>query len=237
MNRSRKMTFWEHLNEIRRRLFFILIIVLLFSAGAYVVFPRLFGYVSETIGEEMYSTRITEGFVTRLRVSFLVGVLFSIPALLFEIVLFLFPALKNKEKGFLMGTLISTLILFLGGLYFAYGTVLPISIEFLKSRNFYPDDVGRLISYQYYVTFFFQFLVGFGLCFQFPVVIILLVRWGVLTVEKLVKFTKYFIITAVIVSAIITPPDIISQVMLTVPMLALYALCIPIGLLVRPRET
>jgi sec-independent protein translocase protein TatC len=210
--------------------------MLLFSGGAYVVFPKLFSYVSETIDEVMYSTRITEGFVTRLRVSFLIGLLFSLPALLFQIVLFLFPALKTKEKGFLLGTLICTFLLFLGGVYFAYGTVLPISIAFLKSREFYPEDVGRLISYQYYVTFFFQFLLGFGLCFQFPVAITLLVRWGFVSVGKLVRFFKYFVITAVVISAIITPPDIVSQIMLTVPMLILYGLCIPIGLVVRPKE-
>lgn len=237
MTRTRRLTFWEHLEELRARLLVVVASVLVFAAIGYVAYPQIYTIVAQVIQEELFATRITEGFVARLRSALLVGVFFSLPAILIEITLFVFPALTKRERRYVIGVVIATFLLFVGGVAFAYAQVLPVSMAFLKSREFYPQDVGRLISYQAYLTFFFQFLIGFGICFQFPSVILLMARLGLVEPRSLVSNFKYFVIGAAVVSAIITPPDVVSQLLLTAPLIVLYALCIPFAyLIVRRRE-
>jgi len=231
--KTKEMPFWEHVYELRRRIFIVLIFALVFTGAGYLFFPYFYRLIASTIGEELYATRITEGFLTRLKVSVLIGLFLSIPAFLFELVQFIFPALKPREKRFMLLLLVCTFLLFILGVWFAYGSVLPISINFLKSKEFFPENVSRLISYQTFITFFFQFLLGFGLCFQFPVVIVFLMRLGLIEVRTLVRFSKYFVIIAFLFSAILTPPDVISQIMLGVPMIALYGICILIGIIFK----
>lgn len=227
------MPFWSHVFEIRNRLLIVSIFVLIFSVGGYFIFPQFYKIIQNTIGEKLYATNITEGFLTRLRTSVLLGVFFSIPILLFEIVLFLVPALNKKNKIYLLIVLICSFILFMLGIHFAYQIVLPISIEFLTSSTFFPDTLNRLISYTAFTSFFFQFLIGFGLCFQFPLVLLFLMKIGVLKLSFLIKNFKYAFAAVLIISAIITPPDIISQLLLSLPMIILYILCIFVGKIFR----
>ena len=222
MNNEKRMTFWEHVYEIRNRLLVVMAFTVVFAAGSYLFFPYLFSLVHDVLGEELYATDITEGFVTRLRVSVLTGFFLSIPLLLFQIVLFIFPALKKKEKAVMLSLLLTTFILFLAGLAFAWKTVLPVSVRFLKSRAFFPENVSRLISYRTFISFFFQFLIGFGLCFQFPIALLFLLKAGFLSITGLVKGFKYVIAGIFLVAAIITPPDVVSQILLAVPMILLY---------------
>jgi sec-independent protein translocase protein TatC len=223
------MPFWDHVSELRRRVFVVLGAVAVGAGAGYVLFPYFFDIVVGVIGEDLYVTAITEGFLTRLRISILIGVFFSLPVALFEAVLFVFPALVRRERAVLLLALGATFALFVLGVAYAYRSVLPISIAFLKSREFFPEDLNRIISYSQFVTFFFQFLIGFGLCFQFPVVLLVLMKLDVFTVAALRRFFKYFAALAFGLSALITPPDVVSQILLAVPLLVLYGLCLAIG--------
>lgn len=227
------MTFWEHVYEIRNRLLVVLGSVFIFSVGSYFIFPSLFEAISSTVGEELHAFGIAEGFLTRLRISILGGVFLSIPLFIFQVILFVFPALKKKEKIFMLLLMFSTFSLFLFGIIFAYRSVLPISIQFLKSKAFFPDNVSRLISYEMFIAFFFQFLIGFGICFQFPVVLVFLMKVRILDVNALIKNFKFVFAGVFLLAAIITPPDIISQILLSVPMITLYLICILIGKIFR----
>jgi sec-independent protein translocase protein TatC len=228
-----KMPFWDHILEFRNRLLFVLISVIIFTVFGYIFYSSFFTAISEVIQEEMYATRITEGFTTRLRVSLLIGVFLSIPFLFYQIMQFIFPALTKKSKLFILFLLIASFSLFAGGIVFGYKTVMPISMDFLKSREFFPENVSRLISYDRFIVFFFQFLIGFGICFQFPIILLSLMKLEVISVRSLIKFAKYFVLVFFVFAAIITPPDIISQLLLIFPMVLLYALCIIIGKIFR----
>lgn len=230
------MTFWEHIYELRKRIFIVFGAVVIFSILGYFLFSYFVDIITEIIGEKLYALDIAEGFITRLRISFLIGFFLSIPILLFELSLFIFPALNKKEKRFMLLLLLTTFILFSLGIIFAFKAVLPISIEFLKSEVFFPDNVDRLISYNNFITFFFQFLVGFGISFQFPIVLLFLMKVGVLKVSVLIKNFKYVVIIIFTVAAIITPPDVVSQIMLAIPMLVLYTLCIILGKIFKLGE-
>jgi len=229
MSKKKLMTFWEHIYELRKRVFVVFGVIVIFSILGYFLFSYIIDEVTAIIGEKLYAHDIAEGFLTRLRISFLIGFFFSIPLLLFELSLFIFPALNKREKRFMLLLLISTFILFTLGIFFALKSVLPISIEFLTSEVFFPENVDRLISYKNFISFFFQFLVGFGICFQFPVVLLFLMKIGALKVSFLITKFKYVVIIIFILAAVITPPDIVSQIMLAIPMIVLYTLCIIIG--------
>ena len=227
------MPFWDHVQELRNRFLYVIISVVLFSIFGYLFYEYFFSAVSSVIQEEMYITRITEGFTTRLRVGFLIGLFLSIPFLFFQLMQFIFPALEKKGKWIILIILICSFSLFTVGILFGYNSVLPISMNFLKSREFFPENVERLISYDKFIVFFFQFLIGFGICFQFPIVLISLMKLELLSLSTLVRTSKYFILAFFTIAAIITPPDIISQLLLTLPMIVLYALCILIGYIFR----
>ena len=229
MKKNKDMTYWEHIYEIRNRLLITIISILIFSVIGYFIFPYSIQIIINIINEELYVTAITEGFTTRLKISFIIGIIFTIPLFLFEIILMIFAALSKKEKIFILISTISSFMLFILGTIFSYKIVLPISVRFLKSSIFFPESVDRLISYNTFITFFFQFLLGFGICFQFPIIIMLLLKLKIIKMDFLLKNFKYFIIICFILSAILTPPDIQSQILLGLPMILLYLLCIILG--------
>lgn len=228
------MTFWQHVYELRGRVFVIMVCALVLSVVGYLAFPWFFDLVARLLKEELYVTVITEGFVVRVRIAFLIGVLLTIPVFIFEIAAFVFPALSGKERRFLLMLLLSTFLLFLFGVGFAFRTVLPVSISWLKSEVFFPQNLHRLLSYHEFITFFFQFLLGFGLVFEFPVVILFLLKLGIISVRQLIRFFRFFLVVAVAAAAILSPgPDVASQILLAVPLIVLYLLCILLGRILR----
>ncbi len=229
MIKNRDMTFWEHVYELRNRLLFVLVAVTLFSIAGYIIFPLIIENIYKILGEKLYATSIAEGFSMRLKISVIFGLILALPLLIIQLLLFIFPALNKKEKTIVLSLVISSFILFVLGVIFSFNVVLPASINFLKSREFFPDNINRLISYNNFITFFFQFLLCFGICFEFPIVIILLLKLNLIKMSFLIKKFKYVVVIIFIIAAILTPPDAFSQVMMALPLLALYLACIIIG--------
>jgi sec-independent protein translocase protein TatC len=227
---ERAMPFWNHLLELRNRLLVILAFVLLFSILGYLIFPYLYDGVSVLLHENLYAVNVTEGFSMRISIALFVGVVLSLPVLTFEAVLFLLPALKRSEKATLISLLGAALLLFVGGMAFAFKSVLPVGLAFLRTDEFFPAGLYRMMSYRSFFSFVSQFMLGFGICFQFPVVLIFLMKLGILKVSGLIKSFKYVLVLILVVSAVLTPSsDVVSQVMLAVPMTVLYAICIVVA--------
>lgn len=230
---SRIMPFWDHVYELRRRMFVVLLSVALFSVGGYYAFPPLVEMVTEIVNEGLYATSITEGFVTRLKVAVLIGAACSVPLFTAELLLFVAPAMRTRQKFWATLTVVVAFIVFVGGFLFAFEKVLPISVAFLKSETFFPGNVNRLISYGLFLNFFFRFLFGFGLFFEFPVVMIVLLKLGIIDRAFLKRNFKYFIGLIFLLAAIITPPDLVSQVLLATPMVVLYVVMLAVAKLFR----
>jgi len=226
---SKQMPFWGHIYELRRRLFIIIAALLIFSFAGYYIFPYIVKILIALLKEELYASDITEGFTLRLKFSFILGAILTIPIFLFELILFIIPALKKQEKIILLITTTCAFILFIAGVIFSYKVVMPYSIAFLKSEVFFPENIKRIISYEKFLIFFFQFLLAFGLCFQFPIILIVLLKLGIIKFSFLTKNIKYFIVAIFIIAAILTPPDVQSQIFMAVPLLGLYFLTILIA--------
>lgn len=236
MNKEKEMPFWDHVYEIRNRLLIVIGAILIFSIVSGILYPYIIREIGNIIKEKIHIFTYPEGFVTLINISVLLGIFFSIPVFLFQILLFIFPALKKKEKAYMLAVLLTSYVLFLFGIFFAYKSVLPISINFFKQKVFYPENVGRVISFEKFISFLFQFLMGFGLCFQFPIVLIFLLKINVIKTKALIKNFKYVVAFIFIISAVLTPPDIVSQILLATPMIILYLFCILIGKIFKLGE-
>jgi len=166
----------------------------------------------------------TEAFFVNLKVAFYAGLFLSVPLLLFQVWKFVAPGLYEHERRYSFPFLIISTILFLLGAIFAYVVILPIALHFLISQG------GELwqpnITLSNYLSFCMRLILAAGLVFEFPVLMYFLAKVGVVTPEFLVKNRKYAVLVAFVIAAILTPPDVFSQVMLAVPLCLLFEVSI-----------
>lgn len=230
------MTFWEHVQHLRNRLLWGLGAWILATVLGYALFPVIHQELVQVLGEGLYATALGEGFVTRFRIAFLVGLLLSLPVFVVALVSFVFPALTRHEQWVVLLASLAVNLLFIGGLLFSYRMILPLSVAFLKSPEFSPPHLTRIIGYASFVGFVFQVLLAFGLVFQFPVLLLALLRLKLVRRHNLIRWFRYFVIAAFVLAAVITPPDVISQVMLALPLILLYLGCIGLAKLLGMGE-
>lgn len=230
------MSFIEHLAELRARLVKGLIAFVVFTIVGYIFRGPILEIIKRPLGEAvpLHAFDIFEPFFASLRIAAYTGLFFGLPFLIYEILMFCLPGLKPNEKRVVIGGLSAGIVLLYGGMVFAYYLILPLLIPQLQ--RFFTEGVEQTLSITVYVDRIFRFAIAFGLGFQLPIVLIILVRLGVVTIEGLRKNRKYMIIAIFAVAAILTPPDVLSQVILAVPLLALYEISIWVSVLLARKE-
>ena len=250
------MSIIEHLTELRNRIFVIFaVFIVLFIA----CFIRPFGSDSANIADIVYRflqapladillerggrmifTGLHEGFFTQVKVAFFTSLCIAFPLMLIQIWKFVAPALYRNEKTAFAPFLVATPVLFVLGAAMVYYLVIPLAWQFFVSfeniggEGALPIEVEPRISE--YLTLVMRLMFAFGISFELPVVLLLLVRAGILDAESLASKRKYAILFAFIAAAILTPPDIISQVLLAVPVILLYELSIVLARFMRKRD-
>jgi sec-independent protein translocase protein TatC len=236
MNDAR-MTFVEHLVELRARLMKGLLAVAAFSVLGFVFRTTILEIIKRPLGETvpLHALDLFEPFFASVRIAIYTGLFFGLPFLVYQILMFCLPALKPNEKKVILGGLGFGVILLYGGIIFAYLLILPMLIPQLS--GFFSTGVEQTFSLNMYVNKIFRFIIAFGLGFQLPIVLIILVRIGVVSVETLRKSRKYMVVGIFVLAAFLTPPDLISQVLLAGPLLVLYEISIWVSaLMMRKRE-
>ena len=221
-------TFISHLMELRDRLLRSLLAVL-------VVFLCLFPWAKElyTIlahpllavlpqGGQMIATDVVGVFLVPLKVTALVAVMIAMPYLLYQMWAFVAPGLYAHEKRLVLPLVVTSSLLFMVGMAFAYFVVFPLAFRVLAS--FAPEGVAWMTDIDKYFSFVLGMFVVFGVTFEIPVAVVLLVRMGVVKVAQLVDARPYVIVGAFVVAAVLTPPDVISQLLLAFPLWLLYEL-------------
>ena len=223
------MTVAGHLKELRSRIFksvlaFVVLSVLCFVFIQYFVDAVLalspsfdFVYLSPS-----------ELLTSYMKLSLILGLVFASPIILWEIWAFVRPGLTRQEASSVRSAVIAGFVFFLLGMVFCYFLILPLTLEFLYNFNG-SVDIAANISFSYYMNFILGMLVAFGAVFEMPVLSYLLSRLGVLKPQALIKARKYAILIVFLIAAIITPPDVVSQIMTAIPMLALYELSIAVS--------
>ena len=186
------------------------------------------------VGTSMIAVEIQETFFTAMKVAFFAGFIISLPVIFWQLWLFLAPGLYDHEKKLVVPFVFFATLMFLLGASFAYYIVVPIGFDFLIA--FGNSVVSVLPSIGKYVGFFTKLMIGFGIAFELPVITFFLAKIGIVNDQMLKDFFRYAVVLIFIISAILTPPDVISQVLMAAPLLILYGVSIYIAKVFNPAQ-
>ena len=222
----------DHLIELRRRLLYcIAAIVLAFAVAMYFAEP-IFAFLVQPLlraGQKtVIYTEIFEAFFVQVKVAFFAAMMLSFPVIANQLWQFVAPGLYKKEKRALLPFILATPVLFSMGAAMAYYIAVPMALHFLLGYSGPVGGVNReaLPAIGNYLTFIMQFLFGFGFAFLLPILLMLLERAGIVTRKQLVSARRYAYVAATAIAAVLTPPDLMSQVLLAVPLIILYELAL-----------
>jgi sec-independent protein translocase protein TatC len=225
---SGEQSFLSHLIELRERLLKAVAAVLLILLALIPFANKLYGYLALPLirhlpqGGTMIATEVASPFLTPIKLAFFVALFLAMPVILYQLWAFVAPGLYRHEKRLATPILVSAMLLFYVGCAFAYFLVLPAVFAFMTSVA--PAGVAVMPDIGRYLDFVLVLFLAFGLCFEVPVVLIILVALGVVTPAQLAKSRSYAVVGAFVVAAVLTPPDVFSQMMLAIPMIVLYEL-------------
>ncbi len=225
MSASGSMSLTEHLTELRKRLLIMVSSIGIFFLASYYFSSELLELIQNPIGKEkLVFLSPTEGFISHIKISFYSGLFLSIPLILFHIWKFCAPGLFKKEKKYLASFITISSLSFIIGAFFCYFLILPYGLSFLLS--FASETLSPQISIAFYISFVFKLILIFGLVFQVPLIVILLVKIRVLSVSTLANNRGYVFVGSFAASAILTPPDVVTQIFLALPLIILFEISI-----------
>ncbi len=221
--KDEKKAFFGHLEELRRRIFFSLIAVAVLSVLSYIHAEKILLLLTVHVKSLVFISP-QEAFLAYLKIALLSGVVLSAPVILFNAFKFIWIALDRREKKLFAAYLFLGTFLFAGGAFFSYYIVLPQAMRFLL--GFSSNFLRPCISVSRYISFSAFLILAFAVAFETPLVIVLLTRAGLLHASTLRKKRRYFIVVMFIIAAMLTPPDIVTQVLLAIPLVLLYEVSI-----------
>ena len=216
----------NHIYEIKKRLIIWLGIWSVCSFCIYFFKDNILIFILEPLNEILIMTHITEGFMITIKLIVMGGFILSMPFALYQAFKFIRPGLYKNERRFWIFMMILSMILFLSGVIFAHLLILPLALSFLKA--FGGDNIGTkfLPSLTSYLEFYINLIFAFGLSFEFPIILLLLGKMNILSVNQLLKGRRIAIVLIFTFSAIITPPDVLSQISLAIPLIGFYEISI-----------
>ncbi len=231
-----------HIAELRSRLIKIVVIYFIFFVIAFVFWRHIFAWMSEPLLQalklekhgEIIFTGLAEPFFTAVKISLFAGFFFSLPFILYQIWAFVAPGLYENEKKLILPFVFWGTIMFVLGAAFAYYVVFPIGFKVLIT--FGGSQFTAMPKMSEYVSFFGKLMLGFGIAFEMPVVTYFLAKLGLITDRTLIDFSRYAIVVIFILAAVLTPPDLFSQLAMSVPLLVLYGVSIIIAKVVNPEK-
>jgi sec-independent protein translocase protein TatC len=233
------MGFFQHLEELRRRLIVSLLAVFVGFLSCWYFAPAIFAFLSEPIhralppGQKLAYTTLTEPFLMYFRVALLAGAILAAPVVLWQVWLFISPALYRREKKYVVPFVAFGALFFFAGCAFAYYEAFPLVVGFLVKVG---EPFQAVITINEYLSLATKLILGLGICFETPILIFFLARLGIVSEIWLLKKFKYAVLVIFIIAAVITPtPDVATQCVFALPMIGLYLLGILIAFLFRRR--
>jgi sec-independent protein translocase protein TatC len=230
MDDQDKIPFTAHLEELRKRLIVCFIAVGIGFVLSYGFKEKLFDVLTMPLisvmetGDKIIFTGLPEAFFTYLKVAFLSGIILAAPVIFYQFWMFVAPGLYKKERRLLVPIVILSTIFFVGGALFGYFIVFPWGFKFFL--GFASETIKPLPSMREYLSFSAKLLLAFGLVFELPLVITFLSRLGLVSIDFLKKNRKYALLLFFVGAAILTPPDVVTQIMMALPLMVLYEISI-----------
>lgn len=233
---EKKMPFWDHLEELRWHIMRSLIAIVVGAIGAYIFSDQVIAWLQEPypLDKNLVYLGPADPFLIKLKISGWIGIIFALPIIVFEFWRFVAPGLYEKEKKHVPTIIILTFFCFIVGGAFAYYVVFPIGMQFFIEVA--GEHLDAMISIDKYVSFMARILIAFGIVFELPLLSLLLTRVGLLTPEFLRKYRGYAIVIMFVMAAVITPPDVFTQILLALPLLILYEISIYISKVFQPKD-
>lgn len=237
---SDQQTFVSHLIELRSRLvkavaaiLLVVIVQLPFAGKIYTIMAApVMAYLPE--GTSMIATGVLSPFLTPFKMVFILGLIISMPFILYQIWAFIAPGLYKNEKRIARPLLFSSIVLFYLGCLFAYFVIFPILFQFIPAIS--PVGVNYMPDINSYLDIVVRLFFAFGLAFEVPIAVILMILLGVTTPEKLANSRPYVIVGVFVVGMILTPPDMISQTLMAIPMWMLFEVGILVGRVLKKKK-
>lgn len=258
-----EMSFWDHLDALRGHLFRSAVAIVVLSLVAFfnrefifdniILAPKNTGFITNRlfcrIGEWMNMPSICPGeldlkiininlsgqFTTHMYISFFAGMIVAAPYVIWEIWRFIKPALYEKERKHSSGAVLSMSVLFILGVLFSYFLVVPLTLNFFGSYQV-SEAVNNQIALSSYISTVVSVTFSLGVVFELPVFVYFLTKVGIITPEFLKRNRKYTLIVLLTIAAVITPPDIVSQILVTIPLYALYELSILVSMRISKHD-
>lgn len=226
----------EHLEEIKNRLKYVILVVLVLFIAGYSQGKTLVNIFQEPIlkvlpvNATLSMIKITEMFFVEVKVSFIAALMVATPFILYQFWRFIAPGLYMHERRYIFSFVFFATCLFALGAAFAYFIVFPFGFKFFLSYVARPEyNVSATLSMSEYISFVMQLVLAFGVVFELPAIVFLLSKIGLINDEMLIKYRKYSIVVIFILAAVLTPPDPLSQLVMAFPLLLLYQLSIYIA--------
>jgi sec-independent protein translocase protein TatC len=221
---DKEMSVYEHLGELRKRLIIVLVFFGVALIGSFFFVEPVILYLQQTDEAKeltMNAFRLTDPIKIYFQFAFVIAFILTAPVLLYQIWAFVSPGLYEKERKVTLSYIPLSIFLFLAGVSFAYFVLFPFVVHFMQNL---AERLGihQVIGINEYFTFLLQLVLPFGIVFQLPVVVMFLTRLGLITPMLLSKIRKYAYLALLILAAVITPPDVLSQVIVMIPLSVLY---------------
>lgn len=233
------MSLMDHLLELRNHLLKAIILVIVFFAVMFPFSNELYLYLSEPLrsllpeGSTMIATQVASPFLAPFKLTMVLALFVGMPFILHQAWSFIAPGLYKSEKRLAMPLLVSSILLFYAGIAFAYYAVFPLMFGFFTATG--PDQVAVMTDISAYLDFVLKIFFAFGIVFEIPIATLLLIWSGATTPDSLAKKRAYVLVSCFVIGMLITPPDVISQTLLAVPMWLLFEVGIIFGRFVKPR--
>jgi len=230
------MTLLDHIKELRKRIIVSCIVYIIacivigiFYDPILAFFTSPFNGLDSSLNQKLFITSIFEGFGVELKFCLLMGAIVSFPFHLLNLLRFIFPGLKRKEKILIIWSVLASAVLSGFGFYLIYFKIIPYSIEFLMGSGFIPKNVGIMLKFEQNLFYVMNFLIFSILVFQLPILLEIMLYLNLITRKTLLKYGRFIVLGIFILAAIVTPPDFISQCGLAIPLTGLFYLTILIA--------
>ncbi len=236
------MPFWDHLEELRWRLIKSIIAILIGAGFSYAYSDIIMYWLinpteSLSIDLNLQVLKITSMFTVKLSVALFGGMILGLPVILYQFWRFISPAFEDKYGVAVIFTVLFSSAFFLLGMSFAYFVIIPFSLAFFTSLTTETIDVAYNFTLEGYLMYILWLIFGCGLLFQLPVISIFFTKIGILTPAFLREYRKFAVVVFLILGAVLTPPDPVSQILIVVPLIILYEFSILISKLFKPKDS
>ncbi len=234
VNTGENGSFWDHLEEFRRRLFMVLATVAVLAAVAFFFSARITGIVTETSPEPLSALSPAEAITAHLRLAVAAGIIMASPVILFQIWRFVAPGLYSNEKKAVVSVTAAGSILFISGAAFAWFMIREPALILFQS--FETGKITGFWSVSSYIDFIGTLLLVFGTAFQLPLAVFFLVKTGIAEPADLARYRRHILVGLLVIAAILTPPDPVTQIMLTLPLYVLFELSLLVARIGQRRN-